>query len=353
MKKILCLILGLVMSAGIFVTVSAQEEIKIFLNGKEIVTDVPPQLINDRTMVPVRFIFEALGASVTWDEATSTAKGYRMGIEISMTIDENVFYRNGKALALDSPAVVVNDRTLVPVRAIAESFNCKVAWEEDTNSVIITTDEITFGICPDLPPFSYAKDGRIIGADIEIAVELADRMGLSPIFKVYKYEQLEEAVINEEVDFVISGISKTQEWLNSLNVTDSYYTSKLIIVTNINSSVDPTNLKGRKIGVLKDSVAETYVNFDMDGFRVYSYGTVDELFDALKKVDIACVVGDENALAGMAEEFLVHDTTYAQEEFVICFKKGNSELTDKINAYLSEMKNDSTLDKILDAHIKR
>ena len=72
MKKILCLILVLVMSAGIFVTVSAQEEIKIFLNGKEIVTDVPPQLINDRTLVPIRAISESFGCDVDWVDATQT-----------------------------------------------------------------------------------------------------------------------------------------------------------------------------------------------------------------------------------------------------------------------------------------
>ncbi len=107
--------------------------------GDEIVTlDVPAQVKNDRTLVPLRAIFEALGATVDWEEATQTVTSTKGDITIKLTIGSDKLYKNDTEFVLDVPAQVVNDRTLVPVRAISESFGCQVGWEETTQTVTIT-----------------------------------------------------------------------------------------------------------------------------------------------------------------------------------------------------------------------
>ena len=111
--------------------------ISVFVNDEKIYFDVNPMLINDRTMVPVRAIFEALGATVTWDNNTQTAKGVLGDTVIEITIGSSYLLKNGKVIELDSPAVVISDRTLVPVRAIAESFDCAVNWYGETQVVEI------------------------------------------------------------------------------------------------------------------------------------------------------------------------------------------------------------------------
>lgn len=111
--------------------------IKVFVNNDIVDFDVQPMLINDRTMVPMRAIFEALGASVSWNDAAQTAKGVLNGIEVEITIGESCIIKNGERISLDSPAVIVSDRTLVPVRAVAESFDCAVNWYEKTQTVEI------------------------------------------------------------------------------------------------------------------------------------------------------------------------------------------------------------------------
>lgn len=111
--------------------------IKVFVNNDIVDFDVQPMLINDRTMVPMRAIFEALGASVSWNDATQTAKGVLDGIEVEITIGESCIVKNGEKISLDSPAVIVSDRTLVPVRAVAESFDCTVSWYDKTQTVEI------------------------------------------------------------------------------------------------------------------------------------------------------------------------------------------------------------------------
>ena len=117
----------------------ADDTIKVILNGTAIdFADVAPQIINDRTMVPLRAIFEALGAEVAWDDATKTVTAVKEDVTIKMTIGASSFTRNDETVALDSPATIVDARTLVPVRAIAESFGSEVGWDGATKTVTIT-----------------------------------------------------------------------------------------------------------------------------------------------------------------------------------------------------------------------
>lgn len=117
---------------------TTNDAIKVNLNGKAISFDVAPQIINNRTMVPMRKIFEAMGATVDWNGDTKTVTSVKGDTTISMTIDNAEMTVNGKAVTLDSVPTIVDDRTLVPVRAIAEAFNSAVDWKADTKTVEIT-----------------------------------------------------------------------------------------------------------------------------------------------------------------------------------------------------------------------
>ncbi len=115
--------------------------IEVYVNNEQVVFDVNPIIENERTLVPLRAIFEALGAEVTWDQETRTASATRGTDTVSITIDSNVLYKNGNAVELDVPAKIVDERTLVPVRAISESFDAEVTWVQETQSVYIVTIE--------------------------------------------------------------------------------------------------------------------------------------------------------------------------------------------------------------------
>ena len=139
-KRVVSLIMTTVMLLSLFtMSVSANDEIKVFVNGQQLQFDVPPQTVNYRTMVPLRAIFEAIGAKVDWYESTQTvlASG-AYGKKVSITLNSNTMYVNGTPVALDAPAFETGGRTLVPVRAISEAFGAKVDWYEDTQIVEIT-----------------------------------------------------------------------------------------------------------------------------------------------------------------------------------------------------------------------
>ncbi len=121
-----------------------EEEIKIVLDGKEITNlDVPAVSINSRTMVPARAIFETAGAEVVWNEETKEVYIIQDSDIVTLKIDSNVGLINGTQFTMDTPAKIVNDRTLIPVRAAAEALNYKVGWDDATRVVTLSKDGST------------------------------------------------------------------------------------------------------------------------------------------------------------------------------------------------------------------
>ncbi|MDD6564610.1 MAG: copper amine oxidase N-terminal domain-containing protein [Clostridiales bacterium] len=106
--------------------------------GETKINDVAPIIRNDRTMLPARFVAENLGADVKWDNDTRKVKITKDDITIIITIDSQTALVNGKAIILDSPAFIENDRTYTPLRFVAEKLGADVEWNSETQGVIIT-----------------------------------------------------------------------------------------------------------------------------------------------------------------------------------------------------------------------
>lgn len=117
--------------------------IRVFIDDKLLdFEDTDPIIENSRTLVPMRAIFEALGAGIGWDDANKTAIATKDDITISLKIDGNIGYINNKPVELDVPARIKNSRTLVPVRFVAESFNVNVTWDDTLRAVIIDIGDV-------------------------------------------------------------------------------------------------------------------------------------------------------------------------------------------------------------------
>jgi len=120
------------------ITTSAATDIRVTLNGDELTFDVAPQIIDDRTMVPMRAIFEAMGTEVEWDSDTQTITATQGDKTIIMQIDNVAMSVNGQTIALDVGPMLIDGRTLVPVRAVAEGLDADVQWNAEMRTVVIT-----------------------------------------------------------------------------------------------------------------------------------------------------------------------------------------------------------------------
>ncbi|MCL2122083.1 MAG: stalk domain-containing protein, partial [Clostridiales bacterium] len=100
------------------------------VNGVQKLMDVMPEIISDRTMVPLRFVAEALGAQVGWDAGSRTAAVELNGVNLRIAIGE-------LAPGMDTPAMIVGDRTMIPLRYVSETLGCDVTWRPETRTVAI------------------------------------------------------------------------------------------------------------------------------------------------------------------------------------------------------------------------
>ena len=147
MKKIISYLAAAAMTASMIPqAIAANDDITVMINNEKLVIkegDTKPFVENDRTLVPMRAIFEKLGASVEWDDATKTVTSYDtdQNITIIMQVGSNVYSVNGEELKLDVPAQIVNGRTVVPLSAVAEGLNATVNWDGGTRTINITSDK--------------------------------------------------------------------------------------------------------------------------------------------------------------------------------------------------------------------
>jgi len=125
----------------IFTPTSLQaSQLHVTIDGKQVnFTDQGPTIVDGRTLVPVRGVFEELGFEVDWEQDTETARLTRSGYEVVLTIGSANFITNGESHTLDVPAQIIGGRTMLPIRAVLESVGYSVGWSQSTNTVLISS----------------------------------------------------------------------------------------------------------------------------------------------------------------------------------------------------------------------
>lgn len=121
--------------------------VKLYLDGQSILRtdEVPPEIKDGRTMIPIRALAERLGADVGWDQASKQVTLTRAGVTIIMTVDSKTAYVNGKPVDMDVAPYIKDGRTLIPARYMAEFFGQKVEWDGANRQVDVTEDKSAAG----------------------------------------------------------------------------------------------------------------------------------------------------------------------------------------------------------------
>ncbi|KUG04066.1 hypothetical protein ASZ90_018512 [hydrocarbon metagenome] len=138
-RKLLLLILTVIMCLALIAAPAAASPPTVILDGELMQFDVPPTIEEGRTLVPLRAIFEGLGAEVEWDGQTRTVTATRANVEIKLQIGKQTAYRNGSPVSLDVPAKIIDNRTMVPLRFVSESLGAAVAWDGAARKITISS----------------------------------------------------------------------------------------------------------------------------------------------------------------------------------------------------------------------
>lgn len=142
----------------------AAKEVKIEIDGKAMVPkDMPAVIIDGRTMLPMRQIAQELGCEVNWNEAAKQIYVMRGSDIIVFTVDSKTGYENGKEFTMDVPATIVNDRTMLPVRVLADALHLNIKWNDPNRIVSIQSGDTVVKDEPKAPESGQTTAGTLTG----------------------------------------------------------------------------------------------------------------------------------------------------------------------------------------------
>ncbi len=140
-KVLIALTILVLLSFFSIQSISAATPITVVLDGESMSFDVPPMMIEGRTMVPVRGIFEALGAEITWDPQNRKIVATTKDVQVVLYANNQNARINDANVQLDVPATIMDGRTFVPLRFVSESLGANVEWDHASNTAIIESTQ--------------------------------------------------------------------------------------------------------------------------------------------------------------------------------------------------------------------
>ena len=209
----------------------------------------------------------------------------------------------------------------------------------------------------EFPPYEYKDGAEFKGIDIEIIDAVGKKLGYKVEIMDIAFDAEIPAVMSGKADFAMSGMTVTEDRLENVDFTHTYQTAVQAVVVPANSSIASIDdMYGKKIGVQQGTTGDIYCTDDFGDAAMERYPKILDGLQAMKsgKID-ACVIDDQVAktmVAADAGSFKILDTAYAEEEYAIAVKKGNTELLDKLNSAIDEMKASGEISNIIGKYIQ-
>jgi len=191
-------------------------DVKVILDGRALTFDVQPQTVGGRILIPLRAVFEALGAKVDWNNTTQTVTATKGDTVVVLTIGSTSPTINGQVQTIDQSGVTVNGRAFAPLRFVGEAFGGKVDWNDATRTVTITSGggsaAGSAGIPSVLAPDKILTNGKFVTVDKSFSIAEAVAIKDGKIIAVGSAREIgalrgaNTEVINMQGNTVLPGI---------------------------------------------------------------------------------------------------------------------------------------------------
>ena len=218
-----------------------------------------------------------------------------------------------------------------------------------TNKLIMCTNA-------EFPPYEYKEGGEFKGVDVEVAKKIGEKLGMEVEILDIAFDSLIPTVNSGKADFAMAGMTVTEDRLKNVDFSHTYQTAVQAVIVPANSDiVDSNDLHDKKIGVQLGTTGDIYCTDEFGDENISRYPKIVDGVQAMKTGTIdACVVDDQVAkavVAGDEGSFKILESPYADEEYAIAVKKGNTELLNNINQAIDEIMSNGELKSIIDKYI--
>ncbi len=207
----------------------------------------------------------------------------------------------------------------------------------------------------EFPPYEYHEGSAIVGIDAEIAAAIAEKMGCELQIEDIAFDAIIPEVTSGKADMGMAGMTVTEERMQNVDFSTTYAIARQVVIVAESSGITSlADLEGKTIGVQQGTTGDIYASEEFGDDHIERYAKGMEAVQALSqgKVD-AVIIDNEPAKVFITENegLIILDEAYADEEYAIAVKKGNTELLEQINKALEELKADGTLDAIVAKYI--
>lgn len=205
------------------------------------------------------------------------------------------------------------------------------------------------------PPYEYYENEKIVGIDAEVAQLIADKLGVELEIKDMEFGSIIGAVQTGAVDIGMAGMTVTEDRLKTIDFTDSYAKGIQVVIVKEDSEIASVDdLEGKKIGVQESTTGDIYASDDFGEENVNRYNKGNDAVAGLVAGTVDAVIIDNEpakSFVASTEGLKILDTSYADEDYAIAVSKENTGLTEAVNKALKELKDDGSLDAIIEKYI--
>lgn len=227
---------------------------------------------------------------------------------------------------------------------------------------LVSAGKLTIGVSPDFPPFENMENGNYVGLDIDLAKDLADKLGLEVEYKNLQFDAIVPAVAaGGQVDLGISGITVEPDREKQVNFSDSYYIDdQCIVIMKDNTSVtaddqSALNAAGVTIAVQSGTTGESYAKENFPNATTQPYGNATDCFAAMQAGQAQAVVtnkavGKQMVADAYADAQVVKEIATG-EEYACAVSKDNDALLSAVNDAIKQLQDDGTLDALVKKYL--
>ncbi|MCL2865182.1 MAG: basic amino acid ABC transporter substrate-binding protein [Lachnospiraceae bacterium] len=235
---------------------------------------------------------------------------------------------------------------LVAIMALASLVACGGSASGET---------LVMATSADFPPFQYYEGDQIVGLDVDIAKAIVDKLGMELEIEDMSFDAIIPAIQAGRADFAMAAMTVTEERMTQVDFSVSYYTGRqVVIVSEDNSDINtPDDLEGMSIGVQIGTTGDILSSWEFGDENIQRFTRGMEAVQALAQGSVDAVIIDDypahefvNAVSGLR----ILPAEWLEEDYAIAFPQG-SELVDKFNAAIEELKANGTFQEIVDRHI--
>lgn len=230
------------------------------------------------------------------------------------------------------------------------AFTCVSLSQARPYEQITQSGELIFANARDFPPFFYMQNQKLQGFEIDFGNALAKRLGLKPVWRNVAFDSLFGKLNDQKIDVALASHTVTPAREKLVDFVTPHYCTGTVIVALPGQGLEPKDLTNKSVGAVQSTTFAQFARSIAGIKKVVTYKTAQQAFIALQKKQIDAYISDRLAVLSLAKQYpnprVSLSFLQTEDKIAMAVKKGNTVLLEKLNATVTAMVKDGSIDRL-------